>query len=96
MEYTKKIVYQSNYWYKRRSEKGEDPRYVGSDHVFAEKSSVQQGEYSREKSSRSRVLIGIGEVPEALGGMDHQQEFKSRDNIADYYIKKCSVVRQGA
>ena len=72
MEYTKKIVYQSNYWYNDGLRKAKIRDMSGA--IMSLRKSLQ-GEYSREKSSRSRVLWDRRSAGSSCG-MDHQQEFK--------------------
>ena len=50
MEYTTKLVYQSNYWYNDGLKKAQERDMSGGDHRPASEPAVQQGEYCSEKS----------------------------------------------
>ena len=86
MEYTKKIVYQSNYWYNDGLRKAKIRDMSGA--IMSLRKSLQ---FNRENIAARNLLglvyYGIGEVPEALVEWIISKNLKSRDNIADYYIK---------
>ena len=89
MEYTKKIVYQSNYWYNDGLRKAKIRDMSGA--IMSLRKSLQ---FNRENIAARNLLglvyYGIGEVPEALVEWIISKNLKSRDNIADYYIKNSS------
>lgn len=86
MEYTKKIVYQSNYWYNDGLRKAKIRDMSGA--IMSLRKSLQ---FNRENIAARNLLglvyYGIGEVPEALVEWIISKNLKPRDNIADYYIK---------
>lgn len=86
MDYTKKIVYQSNYWYNDGLRKAKARDMSGA--VVSLRRSLQ---FNRENIAARNLLglvyYGIGEVPEALVEWIISKNLRPRDNIADYYIK---------
>ena len=87
MDYAKKIVYQSNYWYNDGLRKAQIRDMSGA--VKSLKISLQ---FNRENIAARNLLglvyYGIGEVAEALVEWIISKNLRPRDNIADYYIKK--------
>lgn len=86
MDYTKKIVYQSNYWYNDGLRKAQIRDMSGA--IVSLRRSLQ---FNRENIAARNLLglvyYGIGEVPEALVEWIISKNLRPRDNIADYYIK---------
>ena len=86
MDYMKKIVYHSNYWYNDGLRKAKMRDMSGA--VASLRRSLQ---FNRENIAARNLLglvyYGIGEVPEALVEWIISKNLKARDNIADYYIK---------
>ena len=87
MDYMKKVVYHSNYWYNDGLRKAQIRDMSGA--ILSLKRSLQ---FNRENIAARNLLglvyYGIGEVPEALVEWIISKNLRSRDNIADYYIKK--------
>ncbi|HIZ81445.1 MAG TPA: tetratricopeptide repeat protein [Candidatus Mediterraneibacter pullistercoris] len=85
MDYTKKIVYQSNYWYNDGLRKAQIRDMSGA--IVSLRRSLQ---FNRENIAARNLLglvyYGIGEVPEALVEWIISKNLRRRDNIADYYI----------
>ncbi|OUP82418.1 hypothetical protein B5F07_13955 [Lachnoclostridium sp. An169] len=86
MDYAKKIVYQSNYWYNDGLRKAQIRDMSGA--IVSLRHSLQ---YNRENIAARNLLglvyYGIGEVPEALVEWIISKNLRPRDNIADYYIR---------
>lgn len=87
MEYTKKLIYQSNYWYNDGLAKAKIHDLSGA--TISLRKSLQ---YNRENVA-ARNLLGLvcyakGEIAEALVEWIISKNFKNHENIADYYIKK--------
>ncbi|MCI8293015.1 MAG: tetratricopeptide repeat protein [Hespellia sp.] len=87
MEYTEKIVYQSNYWYNDGLGKAQIRDLSGA--ITSLRRSLQ---YNRENVD-SRNLLGLvyygrGEVAEALVEWIISKNLQSGDNIANYYISQ--------
>lgn len=86
MDYTKKIVYQSNYWYNDGLRKAQIRDMSGA--IISLRRSLQ---FNRENIAARNLLglvyYGIGEVPEALVEWIISKNLRSYNNIADYYIK---------
>lgn len=87
MDYTKKIMYQSNSWYNDGLRKAQVRDMSGA--IVSLQQSLQ---YNRENIAARNLLglvyYGIGEVSEALVEWIISKNLCQRDNIADYYIKK--------
>ena len=87
MDYTKKIMYQSNSWYNDGLRKAQVRDMSGA--IVSLQQSLQ---YNRENIAARNLLglvyYGIGEVSEALVEWIISKNLCPRDNIADYYIKK--------
>lgn len=86
MNYTKKILYQSNYWYNDGLRKAQIRDMSGA--IVSLRRSLQ---YNRENIAARNLLglvyYGVGEVAEALVEWIISKNLRPRDNIADYYIK---------
>lgn len=86
MDYTKKIMYQSNSWYNDGLRKAQVRDMSGA--IVSLQQSLQ---YNRENIAARNLLglvyYGIGEVAEALVEWIISKNLCPRDNIADYYIK---------
>lgn len=86
MDYTRKIVYQSNYWYNDGLRKAQIRDMSGA--ITSLRRSLQ---FNRENIAARNLLglvyYGIGEVPEALVEWIISKNLRPRDNIADYYIR---------
>ena len=87
MDYTERLAYQSNYWYNDGLKKANIRDLSGA--VSSLRRSLQ---YNRE-NIMARNLLGLvyygrGEVVEALVEWIISKNFKSYENIANYYIKK--------
>lgn len=87
MDYAKKIVYQSNYWYNDGLKKAQIRDMSG-----AAKSLKISLQFNRENIAARNLLglvyYGIGEVAEALVEWIISKNLRPRDNIANYYIKE--------
>ena len=92
MDYTKKILYQSNYWYNDGLRKAQIRDMSGA--VTSLRRSLQ---YNRENIAARNLLglvyYGRGEVAEGLVEWIISKNLKPRDNVADYFI---SEVQQSA
>lgn len=87
MEYTKKLVYQSNYWYNdglKRARIRDMSGAIGS----LKKSLQYNSENIAARNLLGLVYYGRGEVGEALVEWILSKNFQSHENIANYYIKK--------
>ena len=86
MDYAKKIMYQSNYWYNDGLKKAQERDMSGA--IIALRQSLQ---YNRENIAARNLLglvyYGIGEVAEALVEWIISKNLKPRDNISDSYIR---------
>lgn len=87
MDYTTKLVYQSNYWYNDGLKKAGIRDMSGA--ISSLKRSLQ---YNRENVA-SRNLLGLvyygrGDVVEALVEWIISKNFQPHDNIANYYISR--------
>lgn len=87
MEYTKKILYQSNYWYNDGLRRARIRDLTGA--VASLKKSLQ---YNRGNIAARNLLglvyYGRGEIGEALVEWILSKNLKSHENIANYYIQK--------
>lgn len=87
MEYTQKLVYQSNYWYNDGLKRARIRDMSGA--ITSLKKSLQ---YNRENIAARNLLglvyYGRGEIGEALVEWIISKNFQSHENIANYYIKK--------
>ena len=87
MEYTKKLVYQSNYWYNdglKRARIRDMSGAIGS----LKKSLQYNSENIAARNLLGLVYYGRGEVGEALVEWILSKNFQSHENIATYYRKK--------
>lgn len=87
MEYTQKLVYQSNYWYNDGLEKAKIRDLSGAI------ASLKKGLQFNSENIAARNLLGLvyygrGEVGEALVEWILSKNIKPQDNIASYYIQK--------
>lgn len=87
MDYTKKILYQSNYWYNDGLRKAQIRDMSGA--VTSLRRSLQ---YNRENIAARNLLglvyYGRGEVAEALVEWIISKNLKPRDNVASYFISR--------
>ena len=86
MEYTKKIIYQSNYWYNDGLRKAQIRDMSGAV-TSLRKSLSFNGSNVDARNLLGLVYYGRGEVAEALVEWILSKNIKSQDNIANYYIK---------
>lgn len=91
MEYTTKLVYQSNYWYNDGLKKANIRDMTG-----AIKSLRRSLQYNRANVAARNLLglvyYGRGDIVEALVEWILSKNFQSHDNIANYYIGKIQEV----
>mgnify|MGYP002510489765 CR=1 FL=1 len=87
MDYTTKLLYQSNYWYNDGLGKARIRDMSGA--IASLKKSLQ---YNRANVASMNLLglvyYGRGDVVEALVEWIISKNFQPQDNIADYYISK--------
>jgi tetratricopeptide (TPR) repeat protein len=87
MDYTKKILYQSNYWYNDGLRKAQIRDMSGA--IVSLRRSLQ---YNRENIAARNLLglvyYGRGEVAEGLVEWIISKNLRPRDNVADYFISK--------
>lgn len=87
MDYTTKLLYQSNYWYNDGLKKATIRDLSGA--MTSLKKSLQ---YNRDNIAARNLLglvyYGRGEVAEALTEWILSKNFQSHENIANYYIQK--------
>ena len=89
MDYTKKIMYQSNSWYNDGLRKAAGERYVREQLCPCSRACSINRENIAARNLLGLVYYGIGEVSEALVEWIISKNLKCPgDNIADYYIKK--------
>lgn len=87
MEYTEKLAYQSNYWYNDGLKKA-NIRDLSGAIVSLRKSLQFNRENVMARNLLGLVYYGRGEVVEALVEWIISKNFRSYENIANYYIKK--------
>lgn len=91
MEYTTKLLYQSNYWYNDGLKKANIRDLSGA--ATSLRRSLQ---YNRENIAARNLLglvyYGRGDVVEALVEWILSKNFQSEDNIADYFIGRIQEV----
>ena len=91
MEYTTKLMYQSNYWYNDGLKKANIRDLSGA--IASLRRSLQ---YNRANIAARNLLglvyYGRGDVVEALVEWILSKNFQSHDNIANYYISKIQEV----
>jgi len=87
MDYSTKLLYQSNYWYNDGLKKAKIRDMSGA--IAALRRSLQ---YNKANVAAMNLLglvyYGRGDVVEALVEWIISKNFQPRDNIANYYIKK--------
>ena len=87
MDYTKKLIYQSNYWYNDGLEKARIRDMSGA--VASLRRSLQYNTANiAARNLLGLVYYGRGDVVEALVEWILSKNFQSHDNIANYYISK--------
>lgn len=91
MDYTEKLLYQSNYWYNEGLEKANIRDMTGA--ISCLRRSLQ---YNRANVAAMNLLglvyYGRGDVMEALVEWILCKNFQPEDNIANYYISKMQEV----
>ena len=88
MEYTQKVVYQSNYWYNEAKIRD----MTGA--VTSLKKSLQfNSENIAARNLLGLVYYGRGEVGEALVEWILSKNLRPKDNIANYYIQKIQKLK---
>ncbi len=87
MDYSEKLVYQSNYWYNDGLKKAQIRDMSGA--IMSLRKSLQ---YNKTNVAALNLLglvyYGRGDVVEALVQWIISKNFRSQDNIANYFIKK--------
>ena len=87
MDYATKLVYKSNYWYNDGLKKANIRDLSGA--IVSLRRSLQ---YNRANIAARNLLglvyYGRGDVAEALVEWILSKNFKSHENIANYYIQK--------
>lgn len=87
MEYTQKLIYQSNYWYNDGLQKAKIRDLSGA--ITSLKKSLQfNSENIAARNLLGLVYYGRGEVGEALVEWILSKNIHPQDNIAGYYIQK--------
>lgn len=87
MEYTQKLIYQSNYWYNDGLDKAKIRDMSGA--ITSLKKSLQfNSENIAARNLLGLVYYGRGEVGEALVEWILSKNINPHDNIASYYIQK--------
>lgn len=91
MDYTTKLVYQSNYWYNDGLKK------AGIRDLSGAVKSLRRSLQYNQANIAARNLLGLvyygrGDVIEALVEWILSKNFQSHDNIANYYISKVQEV----
>ena len=91
MDYSTKLVYQSNYWYNDGLKRANIRDLSGA--ILSLRRSLQ---YNNANVAARKLLglvyYGRGEVVEALVEWILSKNFQSKDNIANYFIKKVQEV----
>ena len=91
MEYTTKLVYQSNYWYNDGLQKAKIRDLSGA--VKSLRKSLQYNQANiAARNLLGLVYYGRGDVIEALVEWILSKNIQSHDNIANYYISKVQEV----
>lgn len=91
MEYTTKLVYQSNYWYNDGLKKANIRDMTGA--IKSLRRSLQyNGSNVAARNLLGLVYYGRGDIVEALVEWILSKNFQSHDNIANYYIGKVQEV----
>ena len=87
MEYTTKLMYQSNYWYNDGMKKANIRDLSGA--ITSLKKSLQYNTANiAARNLLGLVYYGRGDVGEALVEWILSKNFQSHENIANYYIQK--------
>lgn len=87
MEYTQKLVYQSNYWYNDGLKRAKIRDLSGAA-ASLKKSLQYNSENIAARNLLGLVYYGRGEVGEALVEWILSKNIRSHENIANYYIQK--------
>lgn len=91
MEYTTKLVYQSNYWYNDGLQKAKIRDLSGA--VKSLRKSLQYNQANiAARNLLGLVYYGRGDVIEALVEWILSKNIQSHDNIANYYISKVQEI----
>ena len=91
MDYTMKLVYQSNYWYNDGLKKANIRDLSGA--IKSLRKSLQYNQANiAARNLLGLVYYGRGDVIEGLGEWILSKNFQSHDNIANYYISKVQEV----
>ena len=91
MDYAKKIMYQSNYWYNDGLKRANIRDLSGA--ILSLRRSLQYNNANvAARNLLGLVYYGRGEVVEALVEWILSKNFQSKDNIANYFIKKVQEV----
>ena len=91
MDYSTKLVYQSNYWYNDGLKRANIRDLSGA--ILSLRRSLQYpNAYVAARNLLGLVYYGRGEVVEALVEWILSKNFQSKDNIANYFIKKVQEV----
>ena len=91
MEYTTKLMYQSNYWYNDGLKKADIRDMSGA--VTSLRRSLQYNRVNIDaRNLLGLVYYGRGDVVEALVEWILSKNFQPEDNLADYYIGKIQEV----
>ncbi len=86
MTYTKKLLYQSNYWYNEGLKKAKIRDLSGA--AVSLRKSLQYNRVNiQARNLLGLVYYGRGEVAEALVEWIISKHLKAQDNIANYYVK---------
>lgn len=91
MDYSTKLVYQSNYWYNDGLKRASIRDLSGA--ILSLRRSLQYNNANvAARNLLGLVYYGRGEVVEALVEWILSKNFQSKDNIANYFIKKVQEV----
>ena len=92
MDYSTKLMYQSNYWYNDGLRRANIRDLSGA--ILSLRRSLQYNNANvAARNLLGLVYYGRGEVVEALVEWILSKNFQSKDNIANYFIKKVQEVR---
>lgn len=91
MDYTMKLIYQSNFWYNDGLKKAQIHDMTGA--ITSLRKSLQYNQANvAARNLLGLVYYGRGDVIEALVEWILSKNFQSHDNIANYYISKVQEV----
>ena len=91
MDYSTKLVYQSNYWYNDGLKRANIRDLSGA--ILSLRRSLQYNNANvAARNLLGLVYYGRGEVVEALVEWILSKNFQSKDNIANYFIIKVQEV----